>query len=282
MNVGLFKIIKKHRYLILLLLAFASSCAPPKAKNDLTKDNLKGSIKSIKESFYPQTGDLMITSSCIAHYNKQGFLDSVDRYDCANKRHPYYSYKYDKNGQLIESRQYALSGINYSHCLFDYNIFGNVTDKWTYDEGRALASKITYKYDYAGNETEEDIYLHQDTQITNKSMMKYNDQGYLSEYTYYRNQKIVDTKKTYKYDSDGHQIEIHYYYYPDSNEAAYSLMKYDQKGNVIQEIYSRGATPSQTKYKYVYDSLGNWIKRTIYRDSDSIATDISLRNIEYY
>jgi len=69
-------------------------------------------------------------------------------------------------------------------------------------------------------------------------------------------------------------------------EMAHSY-KYDEKGNIVEEIINYGLRISKVTYKYgKYDSSGNWLNQT--REESSVKTGkvysviITERIIEFY
>ena len=114
-------------------------------KNDLTEENLKGKVKSIKETPYDaiekfgqlEKGDVSYSvffPSSFTIYNEKGNKIEVNGYNPDGSLYSKTTYKYDEKGNKIEK-----------------NIDGSVD---------RLGYKYTYKYDEKGNTIEQNIYYH--------------------------------------------------------------------------------------------------------------------------
>jgi hypothetical protein len=91
----------------------------------------------------------------------------------------------------------------------------------------------------------------------------------------------MNAKEIYKYDDNDHVIEESTFT-PDGILVSKRTYKRDNNGNDIEENTFKSANSLSTKWirKYVYDSMGNWVKITEIKDG-TIA-DILERKITYY
>ena len=233
-------------------------------KNDLTEENLKGKVKSIKETPYDaiekfgqlEKGDVSYSvffPSSFTIYNEKGNKIEVNGYNPDGSLYSKTTYKYDEKGNKIEKNTYKYDGsLNYK-TTYKYDEKGNKIEKNNYYYSGRLDSKTTYKYDEKGNNIEENIYY-------------YDGYGY---------------KTTYKYDEKGNKIEKNIDGSVDRLGYKYTY-KYDEKGNTIeQNIYYHGSRPAENySYKYEYDKNNNWTQEIEY--FNTIPVYITERIIEYY
>jgi hypothetical protein len=58
--------------------------------------------------------------------------------------------------------------------------------------------------------------------------------------------------------------------------------KYDSYGNEIEELLrlAERVPPIKSVYKYDYDYMGNWIKKTVFEDGEPVRT--TERDLQYY
>ena len=141
---------------VLYLVSYGQS----KKKNDLTEENLKGKVKSIKETTY----------------------EAVDKFGQIEKGNVFY----DRFSLLFNSPFTII-----------YNEKGNKIEKNYYNSDGSLKSKTTYKYDKKGNNIEENTY-DSDSRLNFKATYKYDKKGNNIEYNICYSDGSLD-KTTYKY-----------------------------------------------------------------------------------
>ena len=113
------------------------SCKQSEKKNDLTEENLKGKVKSIKETPY----------------------EAVDKFGQIEKGNVLYddgtSFTiYNEKGNIIEENYYDSDGNLSSKDTYEYDENGNNIEKNNYDSNGKLDSKYTYEYDKNNNWTQ--------------------------------------------------------------------------------------------------------------------------------
>ena len=111
------------------------SCKQSEKKNDLTEKNLKGKVKSIKETTYEAV-------------EKFG---QIEKGDVLNN----YFNIYNEKGNKIEDNSYDSDGrlLGYK-TTYKYDEKGNNIEKNNYDSNGRLDSKYTYEYDKNNNWTQ--------------------------------------------------------------------------------------------------------------------------------
>lgn len=235
----------------------------PKTKNisDWESMNLNGKVKLIKETTETYLGGQVLpglfTSLCYS-FNNQGYLSKT--YNCDDNT-VYNDYIYNDQMQLVKSV--------------------------TKDELLAWSSESEFKYDNNGDLVEIIDYekVGSDTTFTRKSFPKYNDKGFITEYTV-------------TIDDNSEEKGLFLIEYNDNNEVIKftvlagekvidtSIIKYDDKGNIIEMQASSADSPSKTLSEYnTLDSHSNWTSRVdvFYFDEDKPSGKaIIKREISYF
>ena len=189
----------------LLSILFLISCTTnDKGKNDLSVENLRGSVKSLKETTYRAVDKF----GQLSKGEKTGISDNqmFDDGSLSSK----HTVKYDDKGNQNERNLYNSDGILRSKETVKYDDKGNLIEWNSYNSDGSLSYKETNKYDDKGNRIEENWY-NSDGSLSHKYTNKYDDKGNQNE----RN----------KYNSDGSL----------SYEATFEYI-YDEKNNWIKRI----------------------------------------------
>ena len=117
--------------LVILSVLCLVSCNQSEKKNDLTEENLKGKVKSIKETTYKAV-------------DKFG---QIEKGDVLNN----YFNIYNEKGNKIEDNSYDSDGNLSSKDTYEYDEKGNIIEKNRYNSNGSLDEKYTYKYEYDKN-----------------------------------------------------------------------------------------------------------------------------------
>lgn len=137
------------------------SCKQSEKKNDLTEENLKGKVKSIKETTYEavekfgqiEKGDALYDDDAFPFtiYNEKG--NKIEEYWYNSDGSLLYksTYKYDEKGNKIEENSYDSDGRLHSKYTYKYDEKGNIIEENWYDSDGSLYEKHTYKYEYDKN-----------------------------------------------------------------------------------------------------------------------------------
>ena len=136
--------------LVILSVLCLVSCNQSEKKNDLTEENLKGKVKSIKETTYKaiekfgqiEKGDVLVDSSAVYTddgrfkiYNEKGNKIEENRYDSDGSLDFKDTYKYDEKGNKIEINNYNSDG----------RLDSKTTYKYEYDKNNNWTQRIKYK-----------------------------------------------------------------------------------------------------------------------------------------
>ena len=169
---------------VLYLVSYGQLEKKSEKKNDLTEENLKGKVKSIKETPYEAV-------------EKFG---QIEKGDMLNTYFTIFTI-YNKKGNTIEENDYNSDGSLFSKFTYKYDEKGNIIEKNDYDSDGSLNYKTTYKYDEKGNMIEANFY-NSDGSLSFKLTYKYDEKGNMIEATYYNSDGRLDSKTTYKYEYD--------------------------------------------------------------------------------
>ncbi len=145
--------------------------------------------------------------------------------------------------------------------------------------------KIIFIYDDKGNIINEKVYL-PDGSLDSECISEYDNKENKIAVSIYNSDDSLLIRDTDKFDDKGNKIEWkHFDCYNDLEREFKWLFNYDDKMNVIEKIvYNLNGGDYKIDYKniykYVYDSMGNWIKKTEFKKgSPQIITE---REIKYY
>jgi hypothetical protein len=146
--------------IFLLSILFLISCANnEKEKNDLSKENLKGNVKSVKKNSF-------VAVDKFGEISKGGRLKEQD----------FMNHQiFDNKGNQTERNGYYSDGSLSNKWTYKHDDKGNQIERIGYDSDGSLSFKWTYKHDDKGNQIESNIIYDSDGSLS----FKYN-----YEYTY--------------------------------------------------------------------------------------------------
>jgi len=278
---------------IFVFITFSQTTnAQSKKKSDAEIEGFKGNIMSVMDKYYEEKRtffDLIPIkvelSNTFILYNKEGNLILEKENDdfTENNRDISY-YKYNNRGNCIEQidssyedgRAYSMLWQN----TYNYDINGKIIEEYSYLDGM-FAGKYLYKYDKNGDYIEIISYKDEEDTIPTKEIFIRDNKGNIIEskkYSYFG-----DSRTIYKYDDKGNLIKDEYFFQEDTISTG-NLYKYNIENDIIEKIHFDNQTKTKyiaLKFKYKYDSKGNWIKRTDYKEDGSIENIIK-RKIKYY
>jgi hypothetical protein len=226
------------------------SCTHKKTQNCLTRENIKGSVKSI--------------TTRIWETNNINF--EIEYWNPTSKEIT----SYDKNGNIKQLVHYNSNGVYDSVGLMEYKMVPRYDadslpiEFYYYNPDGTFHSKTIYEFDNSGKEK------------------------YSKFYDKNENYLVDETKYIYKinYSNENYTV-LHSYNY--SSKSEYEMYIYYDKngyetGGETFEIYQDTKTMSRKNlwtYKYKeFDEKGNWIKRVDFANDQP--SSITVRDIEYY
>ena len=146
--------------IFLLSILFLISCANnEKEKNDLSKENLKGNVKSVKKNSFVAV-DKFGEISKGGRLKEQDFMNHqiFDNKGNQTERNGYYSdgslsnkwtYKHDDKGNQIERIGYDSDGSFFNKWTYKDDDNGNLIESnIIYDSDGSLSFKYNYEYTY--------------------------------------------------------------------------------------------------------------------------------------
>ena len=227
----------------LLLLSLIFSCADDK-KNDLTRHNLNGNVKSTYEVSFEaieKFGEITKGSNRQKYY-----IDNFEQWHVQNE--------YDDNGNRIERNIYSSDGELIFKYICEHDDNGNSIEQNRYNSEGKLDEKWTSKFDAKGNEIKSNLF-NSESKLVSKYTFEYDDKENMIEMNYYNYDDELISIMTYEFDDNGNLIEEN---------------KYDKDGELEDEF----------SYEYKFDDKENWIQKTIFEDDKP--TFIIEREIKYY
>ena len=234
----------KKLILILLCLPMIFSCRDEKNKieNDLSKENIIGNPKEIKEYRYSakelfgEAQKEKLLHENIVRFNSEGNITEFIR----NNSQSYKTY---------------------------YNEITKQKEKTHIYDGEELVGLEKYKYDENGNQIEESSYSN--GKLVGLEKYKYDENGNQIEKSSYSDGELDRRSFKYKYDENGNQIEKGSYF--EGKLERFYKYKYDENGNKIEtnKFYSDGELGYSKKNKYSYLKNKNWIKYIEYNEQNN-------------
>ncbi len=292
----------KRSFFMLLIAALLLSCTSKSKENDIAKDQLKGQVKFYKQSCYTAEqhsnkvvkGRLRVNYPGDHHqtfYNPKGNRTEYIQYDSRDNPNTTISYTYNPKGNKVQE-QYCKEKEECRAYTYSFDSEGNLSK--TYEslgqEKKLLVA--SYTYDKANNLI---VYSEHNASggVYRKETYSYDDRGNKTKSIRYQPNGRVDQIKTFQYDSIGNNTRTELYYKEDQLEERYDY-QYDKAGKVkvyiryagdlslITKFYytrdDQGNPLTETRYyadtklrqkfsySYQYDSSGNWIHKTVYRN----------------
>lgn len=182
------------------------------------------SIEKINFSLDSNGKPLASARQSTLKYNSKGFLTETIIYDDDEIVKYKFNYDYDKDGRKTKSTSFIQDKI-VNYFTYDYNEFGNKTKAYRHNPSGDLEEYYIYKYDNEGNLIEEEWFSSSGKKV------------YSLENEY---ENGIKTRSS-TYDEN---YNLLYEY----------ILKYDEKGNVIEEIKydTRGEQAGLIQYIYKY------------------------------
>jgi hypothetical protein len=251
---------KTSRYFAICMMISISSIFVKGQNTDYIKWNLKGKVKSIKESsFSVKEIDGKYVADSLEYYYWNEFNSygnkTVDTKFLPNGiSDKNYIYKYDRNNRRSEENQYARDGKLIRTISYKYDSNGHLIEDSSIEGNGKPGKKIAYQYDEKWNVIEDD---------------SYNGEGKLQK------------KFTYKYDTKGNKTE-NFRYNADGILEKKIFYTYDIQNNIVEESSYKpdGKLIWEYSYMYKYDNQNNWIEKI--RIAGGKAEEILNREVVYF
>ena len=164
-----------------VLSIFITGCCSEEKENYLTKNNIKGDVKSIIEESYYATV-------------RFGEIEKEKRLGCKEGN-------FNNEGNLVEMTIYNSDESVRGNNIYVYDEEGNKVEEIAYNLDGTIKRKYTYEYDEEGNKIEEIFYTSDGTIGYNYSH-KYDENGNKVKDISYNSDGSINWKKTYEYEYD--------------------------------------------------------------------------------
>jgi hypothetical protein len=279
--------LKSITFFIIVCVLFTGLIVPPDKFTDLEKYRLKGSVKSLMEIKYSlaEAGNTALKNQIM--FQKYTLFD-INGYETE-------STLYKKSDELLTSR-YIFGNNDKPVEMLEYHADGtlNLTIKFKYDEKGYKSEAI---YNWADNRIIGEICEKTDyyfdivqNEVFTRVIYKNDYRGFCEEENYLKPDSSLSFKIVAKYDFRGNKVESAYFH---GNDRLSWMTKYtyDRYDNLIESrVFKSNYIAVVSKFKYQFDSYGNWISRNEKRDVHrNILTDgldtantVTERTIEYY
>ena len=259
----------KNIFPLILVMIATVSCANDQGKDVLYDFNLKGKVKSIRQSNF-------------AALEKDGEIITGTKID--NMNFTAYTHvevaQFNEDGNMYETNGYGSEGNLIYKMTVNHGENGNLIGDYSYDLNNELINKCDYNYHENGYMSEANCIGENGVRYTLK--FKFDEFGNMYELNEYGSGGELVYNYTYKYDKDRNMIEGIWYKPEDSLRIKWTY-KYDKYGNWIEKnTYNSNAGNVEDKltYTYEYDPNNNWTKEITFKDGR--AGKIAVREIEYY
>jgi hypothetical protein len=280
----------KKFFILSIIGILLFSCSAPSGKS-WKEYGLIGRVKtcvctesSIKyiNGIYLRTGNIREDTY---EFNSDGLIvksSSENTEELLNKLSKSLLYKYDENGVLQETEQFANDGTFDAKTLYIYD--GNLLkEKNTYDNLNRKIHQETFAYDVNGLLLSQYVgRLLFDAKFSSKKCYRY----------YYKNGSLYQ-KKTYNAEDNALLYISHF-------ENGKEISRKSSTGKEMSVYYNQNDLPSivkngmfnhnslimktkgVTSYEYKYDSHGNWIEKVEFVGEGRIPMRLEQRIITYY
>jgi hypothetical protein len=198
----------------------------------------------------------------IYKYNESGSLIEEVSYTKQGKIFEKTIYSY-KNGKLVKKLYRRPDKKTPAKTIYSYNSKGNNTKITFYWYNGSLSGIWIYDYDNMGNKTKWEKQHYYSGTYRGKSIYLYDKRGNNIQRTDLDEKGSLMEKRLYEYNDSNNILSEKVY---DENGVLRMLYKYsyDIRGNLKESgEYFKGKIGSSDKYTYEYDTVGNWVKRTL-------------------
>lgn len=266
---------------------FIAFIAPAEEFNDLAKYRLKGSVKSLMEIKYAlgEKSDSAVKGRIMFQkytlFNEDGYEYESTLFKDGNE---YLTSKYlfGNDGKQVEMDEYNPDGTLNLHVIykFDKKGFRSEAD-FMWAENRNIGD-ITENKDYYYEIIQNDIYT--------KVIYKNEYRGYCLEEDYLKADSSLSFKFVNKFDFRGNKLESGYFH-ASGRLSWMTKYKYDRYDNLVESrVYKSNRIAVLSRYKYQFDTAGNWVvrneSRKVYVNVLTAGLDrantVTERMIEYY
>lgn len=143
--------------------------------------------------------------------------------------------KFDENGNVIERPEWSQNEAGVAIRKYKYNEKGETVEMLGCMADGSVARKYVYAHDANGKVVEETFYIAPDfTNYDNKLTRVFDENGVQKGGSYDCCREDLSYRYDFKYDSKGNRVEELYYYKSNDSLYSHNLVKYNEKGHIIE------------------------------------------------
>ncbi len=240
---------KKNLLFLTIFIIF--SCNRSYQINDIQKLNLKGKIYKITEFTIDNNNDTI--KKTVKIFNKRGFIEKFEVY-FENGISQTILYKHDKSNNLVEELHYIDSNKFFLKIIYNYS--KDHIEIKSLNDKNILTAKITANLDSNKHIVSEHGWYYFDS-----------DSVYYEASYSYKNNLLTQKDMTM---SDSLLNNIRVVYQGNIKGFPEKVIIYNSKGKELDKF----------TYTYDFDKIGNWIKKTEFKENNKNLSYI--RIYEYY
>lgn len=186
---------------------------------------------------------------------------------------------YNIQGRLAEM-EFSLSRPSDSHAdikrrtVYTYGDKGQIVGTG-YKDGNVSSTSLSIR-DANGRPTEFSIYNPEGV-LTFKTVQRYDDRGNKTETIIYKIGGTIAFRSLYTYDIDVNgKVENVISYRSDGSLDYKARTRYDNKGHMLEEVFSRADATTDERRTYIYNENGQEEEKVVYNSDGSIRiTEVS-------
>jgi hypothetical protein len=289
-------------FIIMAQIAVSCNKSNVFVNNEMKEWRLQGSVKSVSETDYSNTGkyttfllfrpngfiqeqsafnpDGSLIRRWIFEYNSRNLKLTRSCYVLKDSLSGILHYSYNKHDKISEEKLLNPQGELISDTEYEYDVTQNEIERRFLNENTKIQGRIIFRYDDKKNVIEE---IHIDSVLRQrwKQENKYNRKGLNVEILYLSLKDSLIKKSTYTYLSNKQVGEA--CFYSGKNELiSKTTYQYDKYLNTTGKIifYVPDKKIEKHLFVYEYDENNNWTSRKEYINNE--IDDIITRKLEYY
>lgn len=196
------------------------------------------------------------------YYNSSGLLTSLVQKDAGGVIIFSNTFIYNTSGLLITQYDFHVLSEEITSMRFEYDAAGRKTKRVYLKADGSVSAMSRLTYDESGNLIEDAFYS--GTELTRRTVMKYDGQGRVVEEFYYGQKDVLEQRFTLHYDDRGDRT-MTVYYSPGSTNGSKIMESYDTRHNLLETLVYDTIGKCTEKQSRIRDGKGNVISDIHYR-----------------
>jgi YD repeat-containing protein len=271
------RVFTKRSFACLGVILLCASLLEAQTKSDKELDGLTGPVRSVRveeSKVLTDAGQTRETPRVLRQilvFDERGNVteQSVYNPDGSLQRKLGWARVYDAANRETEKSYYNADHVLTSKGVSVYDAKGRAVETTFYSPRGSVNHVEAYFYDDGGNRIRE-VHRNPDGTARVTIINGYDAQGRLTEHTFYDGQGALTQKSIFTYDDHGSQTAWTVYQKDGTPvQVRRKSLSYDEKGNITEAInFGRdNSVTSRETFTYVFDSHGNWIKKSTRRET---------------